>query len=320
MFKAFIVDRKTKAGVFLAPYPADVMEHLKEPDNFLWIDFYQPNYDWIRKNFKIHHHIIELCKDKTGFAYYEPLKEYFFLKTLVLNPEKYRSVGESGNLNLIVSKQFILTFHESYVEAFDAIDADPDELSKIFWQGTDHFLYYLLNILINDYSLFTEKINNDLNLLEHQLFNNPKDDFKEKIFNFEHTIISYQLPLKEQRRVMSILYKNPPAILKKSSYRFIDRINYKINSLIMNFAKMEKNFKLIQDTYSVQLASANAHRQRVITAILLSILIILFLWSIALPILILQQFQKYLGFGILVNIIFLISATYFCYRRFMNHN
>jgi len=310
MNKVFVVDRNTKAGIFIAPYPSDVLDYLADPENLLWIDFYQPNYEWIKKHFSIYNHTLSLCKDKNATAYYESAREYCYLKTLVLYPDKLTTTAQAGIVNFIVSKSYILTFHDSPIDIFDGIDIDPDGVSRILARGTDRFFAYLLDLLIGDYYRFADKLNSEQEMLEYNIFVKPEGKFEEKLFSLNRSVVKNNCLLKEQARVLKSLCKKPTRIIQSSSLHRFRKIHYAITSLTGYFDAMEKIFHNLLSAFSI------LHRKTYFAKT--NMLIIMMLCSTVLLIGVavahINQPGRF-GLAVCLCLVFIGIATYLGYTR-----
>lgn len=286
MFKAFIVDRKTKAGVFLTPYPADILEYKSDPNNLLWIDFYQPQYEWIKKTFELTNHIIELCKDKTSVPYYDASRESFFIRMMILNTKNPLSTGECAFLNCIVTTRYILTLHESRVDAFNDIDADPDCLAKMLARGTDYFLSHLSKLIVSEHMRFAEKIQSEAELLEYRIFHAYDFQTKEKLFDLRKMLADKTCCLEEQKNLFEYLWQNHHPLVKTASSTNFKQISYSANTLVCTFEIMEKNAAALTEFASIRV-------NRKIASYIHLLLVILIVTGIALS----TMFFTYLFHG-----------------------
>lgn len=146
--RTFVVDRKSGTGLFIAPHAADLFEHLHNPRHAAWIDFYQPDYDWLRKNFGLSHHLISICKANLKIPYCKKIGKAVLFKTIVINPSAPELIGE---IKYIITARYVLTLHDGPIDAFVGLDADADAMAPHLAAGTAVFTGYLLDRLADCY-------------------------------------------------------------------------------------------------------------------------------------------------------------------------
>jgi len=274
MNQAFIVDRDTKAGFFADIKSSEMSEHLMNPDNVVWLDFYQPNYNWIRQKLRIPKHLISSCLEDG--SYWESLKGMFLLKIIALNPD-HENVGELVWLKIIVGERVILTLRDAAVDAIDNKQFDHDKIAAKLSKGTDHLLCYFLGRLVKDYYLVLEKLQNESDAfqLEHIGNFNPYD----KIYDLSNRITSYPQLFNEQLLVLQEFVNQANPLVKKSSRVYLGGCVQQIRSIRSGMISLEKSlmvFLKVQSIHSLFHSHKRLQKTMIISAL------ILILWTVTL--------------------------------------
>ncbi|RJP58094.1 MAG: magnesium transporter CorA family protein [Candidatus Auribacter fodinae] len=153
--KSLIVDKKTGAGVFSAPYADDLSEQLRYPEHVAWIDFFRPDYGWLKKEFGVPSCLLDLCKLRTGVPCIVADGKYTLFKTMVINSLEETSCR--SEITFIFSRKVLLTLHEAPVKAFSGLEAESDKVSSILRESPASLFFYLLSLIMEDYLRCAER-------------------------------------------------------------------------------------------------------------------------------------------------------------------
>jgi len=266
MHKVFVVDKKTRAGIFIAPYPKDVVEYLSDPNNYLWIDFYQPNYDWIKKRLNLNKYILDLCIEKTGMPYFEKIRQNYFVKLIALNPKKFMEIGDTAEINFILAENLIISLHDSPVDILESIELESDELSKCLSKGTDNLFYYFFNLLLKNNFHFANKIQDELDFVDFRLFNRKIFKMERRLFDLKKVVYQYKIHLDNKieiiKEIQAVIKKQPDKVFRKQNYHCSKEIIYKTKSLIFMFNKLAGLYTNISESYNLILNEKRNINQR----------------------------------------------------------
>jgi len=286
--KIFIVDKKTQTGFFMSTLPAEIKELLHNPNHFIWLDFTEPNYEWIRRTFKIPKRIIELCKKTKPAAFYESYREKLFLKTFFINNNGFPEKTQSGQINFLVLNRLILTLHSLPTDCFENLNYNPEDSAKIFSKGADTFTAYLLNALIDNNLETCAMFDNVIKTAEKKLYANDLQGLSDSLFILKKHTLTYKTFTEEQvKNVRRLIKQPPPAIKKISAKRLLNELNFKTDAFYSELSRIDYLAGLItkncSDKKTTSLIVKQDHYFKkfiAINFIILFILIILFLLTI----------------------------------------
>ena len=141
------------------------------------------------------------------------------------------SVGEdnqisSEQISFVLSKNFLVTFHESNFPWFDPIRARMENpASKIRQSGLDFLLYSLIDLVVDHYYAMAETIGDQLEDLEDRIFENPSQELLEKNRLIKKEIISVRKLLLPALEAINKLNRFKPEILDKDVLRYFDDVD-----------------------------------------------------------------------------------------------
>jgi len=265
MNKVFVADKNTGTGIFVAPNPKEAVEHLSDPNNLVWLDFYQPNFDWIRKRFDINKRLIDLSIEKTGMPHFEKIKQNCFVKLIALNPNKFGSVGDFAELNFILCQNMLVSIHDSPLDIFNCIENESNQIAKNLTRGIDSLFFYFVALLLKQNFVFAGKIQAELDFMECRLLNNETIKPDNKFFELKKTVWFYKKTIQAQmeilKEIQSIIKRDNNGIFKKSNFQSIKEITYKVKVLMFTFDKLIRVFQNISDTCKLVLEEKRLQKQ-----------------------------------------------------------
>ncbi len=118
----------------------------------------------------------------------------------------------------------ILTLHKEKIDALDRVHQLVKEGNLNLLENPSHFLFSLLDEVVNDYFTLLERLQEDVDLLEEQIIQNPKVTHTELILNFKKNVIFVHKALTPNREVIVNIEKGYLSRINKDEivkYRFI---------------------------------------------------------------------------------------------------
>jgi magnesium transporter len=109
---------------------------------------------------------------------------------------------QTQELDIFLGKHYLVTYHNQPVPTIERIrdtcQRDKLSLSK----GTAYLLYQLLDDMIAHYMDVVEEVNQEIDLIEDQVFTNPKPATLDRIFTLKRTLLHLRRLLVPQREVL----------------------------------------------------------------------------------------------------------------------
>ena len=200
--------------------PEKIKAALLGKKGLLWVDFSgEPNQTCepiLLDVFGFHPLAVDDALQETHTPKVDDWGDYLYI---VLNALVYEELASDGALHLLeldvfLGKYFVVTHHDEPIEAIDqmwnACQRDPRHTEN----GPDHLLYRILDYMVAAYMPIVEKIDNEIDEIEDQVFSKPTTQTLEHIFSLKRSLLSMRRVITPQREVLNKLARD--------DYRIID--------------------------------------------------------------------------------------------------
>ena len=172
----------------------DTFERIRERRGMGWIGLYRPSAEEVRAvadEFGIHELVVE---DALSGHQRAKLERYGDVLFMVLRPARYldeREEVEFGEVHVLVGPDFVVTIR--HAESPDLgrvrrrLEADPALLAH----GPEAVLYAILDEVVDEYSPVLAGLENDIDEIEGQLFEEDADA-TQRIYDLGREVIDFQ--------------------------------------------------------------------------------------------------------------------------------
>jgi magnesium transporter len=192
----------------------------------LWVDFVgeppevcQP----ILESFGFHHLAIEDALQQTHSPKIDDWGNYVYL---VLNymhlngTDKKHWDTEVDELDIFLGPTYIVTHHDMPVIEIDATFASLQRDLRPLQDGADHLLYKIIDNVVTGYMPIVERIDEEIDEIEDQVFDRPTPRTLEKLFALKRTLLSMRRILLPQREVLNKLARDDYAVIDRKDRIF----------------------------------------------------------------------------------------------------
>jgi magnesium transporter len=199
--------------------PKEFPRLVRDRRSLLWIDFDgEPPESClpILQAFNFHHLAIDDALAETHSPKLDDWGDYLYI---VLNYMRLNGNGkgwdtEMDELDIFLGTNYVVTHHDHSVPAIDetitACSRDPRNVQD----GADHLLYKIVDYLVAGYMPVVEKIDEEIDSLEDQIFDRPRPQTLERLFTLKRVLLAMRRILLPQREVLNKMARD--------DYRVID--------------------------------------------------------------------------------------------------
>jgi magnesium transporter len=201
-------------------YPQEkIREALLSKKGLLWLDFdgepVQSCEPILLESFGFHPLAVEDALQQTHTPKVDDWGEYIYI---VLNALVYQEpVSDSAlhmhEVDVFLGRNFVVTHHDEPVAAIDqmwnACQRDPRHTEN----GADHLLYRIIDYLVAGYMPIVEKLDDEIDEIEDQVFNKPSTETLEHIFSLKRSLLSMRRVITPQREVLNKLARDDYQII-----------------------------------------------------------------------------------------------------------
>jgi magnesium transporter len=118
------------------------------------------------------------------------------------------SLLEVLELDVFLGQHYMVTHHDQPMTAvtrvWDACQRDDRHLRR----GVDHLLYRLVDEVVAQYMPVVEEIDDEIDRIEDEIFNNPGPDLLARIFALKRAILQMRRVISPQREVLNRLARD----------------------------------------------------------------------------------------------------------------
>jgi len=128
--------------------------------------------------FNLHPLVVEDILNTKHRPKIEDFDDYIFLITKMLRYEKEELVNEQ--VSIILGKKFVLTFQEEKLDTFEHIrQRIRKKKGRIYRSGSDYLAYLLIDAIVENYVLITEKTGEKIEDIEDEISDSDGDGLTE---------------------------------------------------------------------------------------------------------------------------------------------
>ena len=192
---------------------------IADTNSLFWVDIYDEPKKTIKSIYEgifgFHPLSIADTLDETHVSKVDNWEDYLYLVTRALSTIDVREDRIlTQELDIFIGKNYIVTFRTNTIPAVERFWQkliNDDRMSKF---RSDQVLYNLLDEIAQDFLVITEKVDEELNAIEDQLFEDPKPDLLEMIFSLKRDLLHLRRIIVPQREVMSKLGREDYEIIE----------------------------------------------------------------------------------------------------------
>lgn len=204
MIKTYLYENESQEMQTNIPL-TDFHQHLKDPENLLWIDIYDLQnrelYE-IAKLFDFHPLAIEDCLHDSPRAKMDDYEDYkfFVFHALHYNEESDNEIT-TLELNVFVGPNYVVTIHKHKLKWLGRMDAICSRSSRYMKNGADLLLYALIDGITDEYFPILDRIGIRIDELEDEIYDEGVRGVTEEFLALKRTIILIRRVILPQRRI-----------------------------------------------------------------------------------------------------------------------
>lgn len=192
----------------------------------LWVDFVgeppevcQP----ILESFGFHALAIDDALQETHSPKIDDWGNYIYL---VLNYMHLNGVDESqwdteiDELDIFLGPNYVVTHHDNPMNTIDAVLDSCKRDTRALNEGADHLLYKIIDNVVTDYMPIVERIDDEIDEIEDQVFDRPTPGTLERLFALKRVLLAMRRILLPQREVLNKLARDDYAVIDRKDRIF----------------------------------------------------------------------------------------------------
>lgn len=241
-------------------------------DNLLWVDLYnftEAEINRVAGVFGFHPLTVEDCMTYSPRAKIDRYEGYHFF---TLHAIRYEEDSDEEitleQLNIYLGPNYVVTLHRRTLPPLGRIARDclTNKLDGMR-HGPDHFLFAILDGLIDQYFPILERVDERIDEIEDRMYDRRNQEITEEFLSLKRTILAMRRAILPQKRMLSGTNGKPPFPMAEENIPFyLDLVDH-----IERITDAVDSFKDLVDgamaTYNSIISARTAHTMRVLTVI-----------------------------------------------------
>jgi magnesium transporter len=219
----FLPGKPTRSDISPAEFP----RLIRDRRGLLWVDFVSEPSETalpILQSFNFHPLAIDDALQETHAPKIDDWSDYLYIVLnymhLVKETEPWDT--EIDELDIFLGRNYVITHHDNPVvsidETWDMCQRDP----RYAKDGPDHLLYKIIDATVMNYMPIIEKIDEEIDWIEDQVFEGPSSQTLTRLFTLKRVLLAMRRILLPQREVLNKMTRDDYQVIDQK-----DRIFYR---------------------------------------------------------------------------------------------
>ncbi|MHB1421021.1 MAG: magnesium/cobalt transporter CorA [Bacillota bacterium] len=202
----------------------------ERPQTTAWVELFNPSekeFEVLENNFQFHTLAVDDCRGAMHRPRVDDYRDYAFLITHAPAEKPKKKSNLTTELFIFIGPNYLVTIHWTPLDFLEEVYQKHRTNHALLEKGPDFVLYTLLNALINAYFPLLDRIEERLEALEEQVFNNPNRQTLNQIFHMRRDLIALRRNMAPQRDTFNtLLHLNENLVKDTNSFFLIDLHNH----------------------------------------------------------------------------------------------
>jgi magnesium transporter len=192
----------------------DLPAILQESEGVVWVDFEDtpPETDEpiLRELFGFHPLAIDDALQETHVPKVDDWGNYLYivLEAVYLSDNSRFDELAAEELDVFLGRQYMVTHHNRPIHAVESLWQYLQRDDRLLRNGADALLYRLTDDVVAGFMPIFERLDDEIDHTEDELFNHPTSETLERIFSIKRTIVHLRRIIAPQREVLNRLARD----------------------------------------------------------------------------------------------------------------
>jgi len=203
---------------------------LQETNNMLWVDLVgEPEKTCERimlEIFKFHPLAVEEALQEIHIPKVDDWDTFIYMALHSIALDQWeQGYIRSLELDIFAGRNYLVTYHKEGIPEIDKIWGASQIDERHLKKGSSNLLYRLADELVAGYMQVTDKVEDDLEEIEDQIFDNPSQQILSQLFTLKRILLHLRRIITPQRDAINNLSRNEYAVIDPQ-YRVFYRSVY----------------------------------------------------------------------------------------------
>jgi len=204
----FSADGGLRSDLSVEDFPA----LLRPPRGVLWVDFEctpaEADEPVLREVFGFHPLAVDDALQETHVPKIDDWENYLYIVMEAVNFQRGGGNVETVELDVFLGKNYIVTHHDLPIPSLNRLWETSQHNERHLKLGADHLLYKLADELVVDYMLTIEEMDEEIEWIEDQVFEDPTTETVQRIFTLKRATMHLRRVVSPMREVFNKLARD----------------------------------------------------------------------------------------------------------------
>ena len=219
----------------------------------------------IGKKFKIHHLTQEDIANTNQRPKIENYDDYLFLILKMMYYDEEKNEVSTEQISIVLGTNFVLSFQEKRGDVFESIiERIKNKQGRLRRMRPDYLLYTLTDIIVDNYAVVLEKVEDLLGETETEVLEHPTPKTMNRIHKLEREILFLRKSVWPLREVLSNLQRLETKFVKANTRIYFNDVSdhtLQVNDTIETFSSM------VAGMLDMYLSSVNNRMNEIMTVL-----------------------------------------------------
>jgi magnesium transporter len=176
----------------------------------------------IGEKFNVHPLVIEDILNTETRPKLEITDNYIFAAMKLLNYNSSEKCFESEQVSFILGNDFVFSFLEKSDSIFNPVkERITQQLGKVRKSDSDYLFYALMDIIVDQYFLVLDHIENEIEELDDVVINDFDKTHIERIYNLKTQLLTTRRSIMPLREIFSELIREEPELIRATTQPYL---------------------------------------------------------------------------------------------------
>jgi len=198
---------------------------LQDAQGLLWVDFADEPPEVcapiLQETFAFHPLAVDDALEESHVPKVDDWDQYLYLTlhAIVFNHQEGEPVN-TLELDIFLGRGYLVTYRAQPIATVDRVWAACQQDERHWRKGTAHLLYKLADELVADYMPVIEQVDEAIDRIEDQIFDDPAPILLERLFTLKRALLRLRRIIAPQREVLNKLARGDYAAIEPESRVF----------------------------------------------------------------------------------------------------
>ena len=219
----------TPSGEIKTISDEQIQSVLEQDHGFLWVDIDFESLEssklFLKDVFKFHPLSIDDALQETHMPKVDIWDDYLYmvLRTVIQEQQDKFEIS-TPELDIFLGPNYLVTFHEFSIKSVEKIWDLCQKDSQYSSRSAAYLLYHITDEIASTIMLMVENLDNRIDKIEDEIFDNPKNETLEHIFSVKRAVLRLRRTLLPQREVFSKLALGDYPIVEEKDQAYFRNI------------------------------------------------------------------------------------------------